>query len=119
MEIRRSDDPCCEGLRIGESIRCNAAKELGIVAKDGTKITGLLGHGVDRVIGDGAKRAGTRPEAILDALKNPTKIKECVDNLSRPFKIYTGQDARVVVNPSTGNIVSTNPLSAAGAHLGQ
>jgi RHS repeat-associated protein len=87
-----------------------------IVAKDGTKITGLVKHGVNRAIGDGAKRAGTRPEAILDALKNPTTIKEGVDKLGRPFKIFEGTNARVVVNPQTGKIVSTNPLSGAGAH---
>ena len=94
-----------------------AAKGTGLVAKDGTAITGLTKHGVDRAIGDGAKRAGTRPDAILDAIKNPTKIKEGVDNLGRPFKIYTGENARVVINPATGKIISTNPLSREGAHL--
>jgi RHS repeat-associated protein len=87
-----------------------------IVAKDGTKITGLTKHGVNRAIGDGAERASTRPEAILDALKNPITIKEGVDKLGRPFKIFQGTNARVVVNPQTGKIVSTNPLSGAGAH---
>ncbi len=48
-------------------------------------ITGLTRHGVDRVIGDGAKRAGTKPDAILDAVRNPTKITEGVDSLGRPF----------------------------------
>lgn len=87
-----------------------------IVAKDGTQITGFTKHGINRVIGDGGKRAGTKAEAILDALKNPTKIKEGVDKLGRPFKIYQGANARVVVNPQTGKIVSTNPLSGAGAN---
>jgi hypothetical protein len=68
------------------------------------------------VIGDGAQRAGTKPAAIVDALRNPTKVKEGVDNLGRPFKVYTGENARVVVNPETGRIISTNPLSGAGAH---
>ncbi|MCU0972483.1 MAG: hypothetical protein MUF80_00760 [Burkholderiales bacterium] len=70
---------------------------------------------MNRAIGDGAERAGTRPQAILDALKNPKIIKEGVDSQGRPFQIFTGADARVVVNPQTGNIVSTNPLSGAGA----
>jgi hypothetical protein len=93
------------------------AKGTGIVAKDGTAITGLTKHGVDRAIGDGTKRAGTKPDAILDAIKNPTKIKEGVDNFGRPFKVYTGENARVVINPETGKIISTNPLSRDGAHL--
>ena len=94
----------------------SAARVEGIVAKDGTAITGLTRHGVDRVIGDGAKRAGTKPDAILDAIKNPAKIKEGVDSQNRPFKVYTGENARVVINPETGKIVSTNPLSRDGAH---
>ncbi len=95
----------------------DTAKDIGkIVAKDGTEIGSLTKHGVDRVIGDGGKRAGTRPEAVLDALKNPTKIKEGMDSQGRPFKIYQGENARVVINPDTGRIISTNPLSGAGAH---
>jgi hypothetical protein len=87
----------------------------GILASNGTRILGLTRHGVQRVIGDGAKRAGTRPEAILDALRNPRKIIDAVDLKGRPFQIFTGENARVVVNPETGMIISTNPLSAAGA----
>ncbi len=92
-----------------------ATRAAGIVAKDGTAVVGLTKHGVDRAIGDGAKRAGTKPDAILDAIKNPTKIKEGVDDLGRPFKVYTGEAARVVINPETGKIISTNPLSREGA----
>lgn len=87
-----------------------------IIAKDGTEITGFTKHGVDRAIGDGGKRAGTKPEAILDAMKNPSKIKEGVDSQGRPFKVFQGENARVVVNPETGKIISTNPLSGAGAN---
>jgi hypothetical protein len=43
-----------------------------------------------RAIGDNAGRAGTRPQAILDTLRNPTKITEGVDDRFRPYKIYTG-----------------------------
>jgi RHS repeat-associated protein len=93
----------------------SAARGAGIVASNGTKITGLTRHGVQRAIGDGAERAGTRPQAILDALKNPKKIVDGIDSQGRPFQIFTGADARVVVNPQTGKIVSINPLSGAGA----
>ena len=108
----RGGETLADVLRASEGVRGTS-----IVAKDGTEITGLTKHGVDRVIGAGAKRAGTQPDAILDAVKNPTKIKEGVDNLGRPFKVYTGESARVVINPETGKIVSTNPLSREGAHL--
>ncbi len=89
--------------------------EGGIVAQNGTRVTGFTAHGIDRVVGDTAERAGTRPEAILDALKNPQKIVKGVDQQGRPFEVFTGKDARVVVNPQSGKVVSVNPKSGAGA----
>jgi RHS repeat-associated protein len=86
-----------------------------IVAKNGTRVTGLTRHGVNRAIGDTASRAGTKPQAILDALKNPQRIVDGIDSKGRPFQVFFGENARVVVNPQTGRIISTNPLSAAGA----
>jgi RHS repeat-associated protein len=92
-----------------------------ITAADGTIVEGVVDHGVGRMIGDGPAgvsgvRAGTRVEAIEDALLNPTKnIKSGVDSLGRPFKVFIGKDAKVVVNPVTRSIVSVNPLSRAGA----
>lgn len=58
----------------------------GIVASNGTRITGLARHGVNKVIGDGGTRAGTGPQAILDALRDPKRIVEGVDRQGRPFK---------------------------------
>lgn len=87
-----------------------------IVARNGTEITGFTRHGINRAIGDGASRAGVKPQAVLDALKNPGKIVDGVDDLGRPFQVFHGANARVVVNPKTGQIVSMNPLSGAGAH---
>jgi hypothetical protein len=92
------------------------ARCVTILAKNGTKITGFTGHGVERAVGGAVGRAGVKPQAILDALQNPLKITSGVDQLGRPFQIFVGQDARVVVNPQTGNVVSVNPLSGAGAH---
>jgi RHS repeat-associated protein len=108
----------CLLSREGEGVNfTNAAEgELSIEAADGTEVTGFTSHGINRVIGDAAGRAGVTPQALLDALKNPTKIIEGVDDLGRPYKIYIGQDARVVINPETGNVVSVNPLSGAGAN---
>jgi RHS repeat-associated protein len=91
------------------------ASRTAIECKNGTKVNGFTGHGVDRAIGNAAERAGTTPEAILDALKNPLRIVSGVDSQGRPYQIFTGQDARVVINPQTGNVVSVNPLSGAGA----
>lgn len=93
-----------------------SASEAGIVASNGTRIIGFTRHGINRAIGDAAERAGTRPQAILDAVKNPTsEIVEGIDTQGRPFQIFRGANARVIVNPQTGQIVSTNLLSAAGA----
>ena len=93
--------------------------ENGINASNGTGITGFTTHGVDRAVGDNGDRAGTTPQAILDAVQNPQKVTSGVDSQGRPFQIFTGQDARVVVNPKTGKIVSVNPLSGRGAQGGQ
>jgi len=92
-----------------------AKEPLKLKAQDNTEISGFTKHGVNRAIGDAGKRAGTQPKSILDAVKNPTKIQEGVDSSGRPFKIYTGEEARVIVNPKTGKIISTNPLSGSGA----
>ncbi len=86
-----------------------------LVARDGTEIVGFTRHGINRAIGDGGKRAGVRPAALLDAIKNPTRVTSGVDSLGRPFKIYRGTDARVVINPEAGRIVSVNPRTGAGA----
>ncbi len=98
------------------SVSSYAAKaaEKAIVAASGTKITGYTTHGLDRAIGDGAKRAGTNLASILDALKDPKSIKSGVDALGRPFEVFNGGSARVVVNPETGKIVSVNPIGGAG-----
>ncbi|MFN9247005.1 MAG: hypothetical protein ACK6DS_08045, partial [Planctomycetota bacterium] len=86
----------------------------GIVAQNGTTITGYTKHGINRATGNGLERAGTSPKAILEALKNPKNIKSGVDDLGRPFEIFTGPNARVVVNPQTGEIISVNPLGGGG-----
>src|SRR5262249_42861470 len=85
-----------------------------LVAKNGTSVKGYVEHGADRAVGNGGDRAGTDPQAILDALKNPRSITSGVDAQGRPYQIFVGGNARVVVNPQTGLIVSVNPLSGAG-----
>ena len=46
----------------------------GIVAQNSTKIIDFTKHGIDRVVGDGAKLADVKPEALLDALRIPRKL---------------------------------------------
>ncbi|MGH7989683.1 MAG: RHS repeat-associated core domain-containing protein, partial [Limisphaerales bacterium] len=93
------------------------AKIQEITAQNGTKITGFIGHGVDRAIGNAAeKRLGVSPRGILDALKNPLKIGPVkIDNLGRPSQRFVGKTGEVVVNPAKGKIVSVNPTSSSKA----
>jgi hypothetical protein len=100
----------------GAAAGAAGAARAGLVASDGVVIRGFTGHGIDRVVGDGAKRAGVNPRAIMDALKNPKAIKSGVDSKGRPYRVYQGRDARVVANPETGQVVSVNPSSSAGTH---
>ena len=116
------DDPATTVIDGGGSIAVGTAilgigrGASGIIASNGTSIVGFTMHGVDRAIGDLAGRAGTKPQAILEALKSPTKkVVEGVDRQGRRFQVFTGRDARVVVNPDSGRIISVNPLSRLGA----
>jgi hypothetical protein len=93
-----------------------ATRRIVIVAQDGQRVTGFTIHGIDSAIGDTYKHAGTRPQAILDALKNPQRIERGIDPRERPYIECRGKGARVTVNPKTGGIVSVNPFSKAGAH---
>jgi hypothetical protein len=87
----------------------------GIEAANGLKITGFTSHGVDRAIGS-IGRSGVKPDAILDALKNPLKINNVVtDQLGRQSQRFIGQFGEVVVNPQTGRIISVNPTSTSKA----
>ena len=103
-----------EKARAAEA-EANAAKDVaesgGIVAQNGTKIAGFRGHGIDRAIGDGAQRAGTNPQSILDALKIPESIKGGVDPQGRPYQKFFGSNATVTV----GRVVTVWPTSAAGS----
>ena len=92
-----------------------SAEREGIVAQNGTRVTGFTTHGVDRAIGDAAQRAGTKPQAILDALKNPKSIETGVDPQGRPYQKFIGGNATVIVNPQSGRVVTVWPTSAAGS----
>ncbi|HTN36795.1 MAG TPA: hypothetical protein VL053_06945 [Arachidicoccus sp.] len=90
----------------------SGAAEGSIEAANGIKITGFTSHGVDRAIGSFG-RSGVKPNAILDAIKNPLKINNVVtDQLDRQSQRFIGQFGEVVVNPQTGRIISVNPTSS-------
>jgi RHS repeat-associated protein len=85
-----------------------------IQAANGTRITAFSRHGLNRAIGDGVSRAGVSTSAWLDALRQPQQVITGTDQWGRPFQIFVGADARVVVNPTTGLVVTMNPLSRRG-----
>jgi len=87
------------------------AAKTSIQAANGIKITGFAKHGLDRVI-----ERGVKPNAILDAIKNPLKTGNVVtDQLGRQSQRFIGQFGEVVVNPQTGKIISVNPTSSSKA----
>jgi|AGTN01.2.fsa_nt_gi hypothetical protein len=104
------------GTGEGRVLVGGAGKAAGIVTKNGIKIEGFTGHGVDRAIGDGFKRAGVSPQSILDSIKNPLKMNDVVtDSMGRQSQRFIGRSAEVVVNPKTGRIISVNPTSSSKA----
>jgi hypothetical protein len=86
-------------------------EKTAIEASNGLKINGFVKHSLNRAIGDFARK-GVKPSAILDALKNPLVVKDAItDGLGRQSQRFIGRLGEVVVNPSTGKIISVNPTS--------
>ena len=105
------------GSRAAASTAARSATAAGfspVKSGTGVVVDGFTTHGLQRAAGDGVKRAGTNWAAIKDALVNPRRVSAGVDQYGRPFQVFTGANARVVINPSTGKIVSVNPLGRAG-----
>lgn len=74
-------------------------------------IEGFTKHGLNRAIGD-PSRLGVKPNAILDAIRNPIKVGNIVtDQLGRQSQRFVGRLGEVVINPQTGKIISVNPTS--------
>ena len=87
-----------------------AGKGVKLILKtvNGIEITGYTGHAVHRAI-----QRGVKPASMLDAIKSPLKVGKIVyDNLGRPSQRFIGASAEVVVNPTTGTIISVNPTSS-------
>lgn len=102
----------CLGSRIISGIAGRLAESgTELIASNGTKIEGFVGHAVNRAI-----ERGVSPASILNALKNPLKIgKVVVDNMGRASQRLIGRSAEVVINPQTGRIISVNPTSSVKA----
>ena len=84
-----------------------AARGAAIVGK----IEGFTVHGLNQAI-----TRGVKPASILDAVKNPLKVKDIVtDTLGRQSQRYIGREAEVVLNPKTGKVISVNPTSSSKA----
>lgn len=104
--------------RAAAAAAASKAGHTGLKTATGVVVGGFTKHGLHRAVGDTAKRAGTSPAAIKDALVNPRNVKTGVDQYGRVFQTFTGANARVTINPSTGKIVSTNPLGRLGVRGG-
>lgn len=72
------------------------------------RITGYTKHGINSAISHSG--GGVSPAAILDAVRNPTRVD--YDATRNTFK-FTGVDAAVVLNPE-GKVVTTWPRSERG-----
>lgn len=87
---------------------------VGLTTYDNVKITSQSKHFIERIFGTtvdshtNKPRCGVEIESVIDALKNPIDIinKNGENGVSR---LYRGKDAEVSINPSTGNLIQTNP----------
>jgi RHS repeat-associated protein len=61
-----------------------------------------ISHGTSRAL-----QRGVTPKQVNDALKNPLKVKPTkYDSFGRPSQTYIGKNATVVVNPTTGKVIT-------------
>ena len=74
---------------------------IGLTAQNGVKISAVSNHLVERAI-----QRGVSAEAASDALLNPLKIGKIKVAENGRSQTYTGEYARVTVNPDTGNIIT-------------
>ena len=52
------------------------------------------------------------PRDILSAVKKPLKVGDIkIDSEGRSSQRFIGKNAEVVINPTTGRIISVNPTS--------
>ncbi|MDF2486734.1 MAG: phage head morphosis protein family [Herbinix sp.] len=81
---------------------------IGAMSSNGTEITNISKHAVDRAIERNVSAANTK-EALLNPLKTG-RIK--ISDNGLPSQKYIGEKATVSINPDTGVIIQVNPTSS-------
>ncbi|MGM9581734.1 MAG: hypothetical protein ACI3U2_10950, partial [Anaerovibrio sp.] len=74
---------------------------IGIITAQNLEITGISAHLIDRAI----EREVTSDKA-MDALVHPLHIRPIKEKENGRSQEYIGKEARVVVNPDSGNIIT-------------
>lgn len=81
---------------------------IGLNTKDNILINGISEHQFDRMLQRYVSFSDTK-----DALTNPLEIKkDKVDDKGRSSRKYVGEKTSVVINPATGNIITTHKTSS-------
>ena len=74
---------------------------IGIVTAQNLEITGISAHFIDRAI-----EREVAYDEVIDALVHPLYIRPIKGKENGRSQEYIGEDARVVVNPDTGNMIT-------------
>ena len=88
---------------------------VGTQAIAGTEITGKSYHFIARTIGSvEERRDGVNLKDTFDALLNPEKVDDPVENWNGISQRYIGKNAVVSLNPETGVLIQVNPRKKKG-----
>lgn len=88
---------------------------VGTQALAGTEITGKSYHFIARTIGSvEERRDGVNLKDTFDALLNPVKLDDPVENWNGISQRYIGKNAIVSLNPETGVLIQVNPRKKKG-----
>ena len=80
---------------------------LEVITSTEIRIMEFTSHGVNRAI-----ERSVAPIDILSAVKKPLKVSDIkIDSEGRSSQRFIGKKAEVVINPTTGKIISVNPTS--------
>ena len=87
---------------------------VGVTAVNGVKVQGFSTHFIDRVIGQTAeprpgKRQGVPVDDILETILHGTAGRIRADDNGDKGQLILGNKCAVTINPTTGNLIQTNP----------
>ncbi len=83
---------------------------VGLVAKNGIKVTGKSYHFISRVVGSvEQRRNGVDMDEIVEALTNPVSISDVLVKDNGKSQRFRGEKIIVTINPDTGMLIQTNP----------